>query len=467
MAVFMKGGRGGNKVMYSGFLYKKKYTKNIKDYYQCDHDGCTVSLHMRINSLNVIHYNGNGQHHHANPDNKIALSDLMDESKRRIDADPTKHLPKLWEEVVDWHDQLYDVGLVYPDFAEVKSTLYRHRSLTLPALPVTVDDIDFAALNQEWSRTHRGSLFMRKHDTQFGITIFTTLEQLQLLADSRHNLADGTFKTAPPPYAQLYTVHGLEDNRRIPLVFALMLNKSTADYRRLFQLLHRYTQRATNRVWSPRLLVTDYETGVINAVATELPNTDHGGCLFHFDQAIFKKVKEYGLTRAYRRDQRVQDFVRKIMALPFLPIPLLRMNYNLHKGAHNHLYRRYPALVRLTTYFEMTWLNGPFPVAMWNVYNRHPRLRTTNTVEGWHHRWNILVGRTRPNFWYLVIALKREEAHIHRAIRKIRGNRPPPPQIRRYRVLNEMIVLYKREYQQNIKTLDQYWEAVKYVCHNF
>ena len=365
------------------------------------------------------------------------------------------------------HVILHNNGLVYPAFSEVKSSLYRHRSITLPPLPTTIHDIDFAAINQEWSRTNRGSRFMRKHDTQFGITIFTTLEQLQLLASSRFNLADGTFKTAPPPYAQIYTIHGVENNRRVPLVFALMMNKATADYQRLFQLLHRYTNRAANRVWSPRLFVTDYETGMLNAVATELPNTRHGGCLFHFDQAIWKKVKEYGLTRAYRRDQRVQDFIRKIMALPFLPVALLRINYNLHKAAHRRLFRRYPALNRLTRYVEFTWLNGPFPLLMWNVFDRHPRLRTTNAVEGWHHRWNRNVARIRPNIWYVIISLKREEAHIHRVIRKIRANRPPPPQIRRYRQLNNLILLYKQEYMQNIKTLDQYWDAIKYACHNF
>ena len=100
MAQFIKGERGGNKVVYNGYIYKKKYSKNVKDYYQCDDDQCTVPLHMQRNTLNVVFYNGNGQHRHGNPDDKIALSDVMEEMKRRIDTDPTKHLPKMWEEVM-------------------------------------------------------------------------------------------------------------------------------------------------------------------------------------------------------------------------------------------------------------------------------------------------------------------------------------------------------------------------------
>ena len=108
---------------------------------------------------------------------------------------------------------------------------------------------------------------MLKHDTNWGITIFSSLEQLQILADSRFLLADGTFKTAPPPYAQLYTLHGIQNNRRVPLVFALMTNKATADYVRLLQLLHRYIRRATGgRLFDPEMIITDYELGMINAV---------------------------------------------------------------------------------------------------------------------------------------------------------------------------------------------------------
>ena len=43
------------------------------------------------------------------------------------------------------------------------------------------------------------------------------------------------------------------------------------------------------------MFITDYEMGMINAIPLELPDTEHGGCLFHFDKAIFEKVKEYGL----------------------------------------------------------------------------------------------------------------------------------------------------------------------------
>ena len=465
MAQHIRGERGGDLVLYNGFIYKKKKGKGQKDYYQCNDNGCLVTLHTLRNTLTVVQ--NAGVHTHNPPSDIVASTTVFEEAKRRIDADPTRHLPRLWEEVLNWYDLQYQDGWILPDFNEYRSSLYRHRSESLPPLPNSIHDIDFGAVNPTWSSTSRGTQFMLKHDTNWGITIFSSLEQLQILAASRFLLADGTFKSAPPPYAQLYTLHGIQNNRRIPLVFALMTNKATGDYVRLLQLVRRYVRRATGRPFDPELIVTDYELGMINAVGMELPNTTHVGCFFHFCQAIFKKVKEYGLVRAYRDQPRVQGFIRKIMALPFLPVLVLRVNYNLHKQQNRRLIRRYPALARLTLYFAMTWLNGSFPLPMWNVYNRHFRLRTTNGVEGWHKRWNGIVARTHPNIWYFIMSMKSEEIVIHRAIRKIRAHRPPPPQIRRYRMLNNMISQYKTEYEHNVKTLDEYWDHVQYACHQF
>ncbi|POG62753.1 hypothetical protein GLOIN_2v1810198 [Rhizophagus irregularis DAOM 181602=DAOM 197198] len=52
---------------------------------------------------------------------------------------------------------------------------------------------------------------------------------------------DGTFKTVPTIFKQLYTIHGSvgdsENSKIMPLVFSLMSSKSEEYYRALFQNL--------------------------------------------------------------------------------------------------------------------------------------------------------------------------------------------------------------------------------------
>lgn len=115
------------------------------------------------------------------------------------------------------------------------------------------------------------------------ILIFSTRRNLQYLSQSLHWYADGTFKTVPLLFHQLYTVHWLKENASVPLVFALLLNTLEETYIRFFQEL-----KNLEPLLSPRTITTDFEKAMINAVKKEFPNAKQRGCFFHFTQCIFR-----------------------------------------------------------------------------------------------------------------------------------------------------------------------------------
>jgi hypothetical protein len=61
-----------------------------------------------------------------------------------------------------------------------------------------------------------------------------------------------------------------------------------------------------NKVFAPMEVMSDFETGLIPAVATAFPTALHKGCYFHFTQAIFRNVQQLGLAPAYM----AQDNIR-------------------------------------------------------------------------------------------------------------------------------------------------------------
>ena len=73
------------------------------------------------------------------------------------------------------------------------------------------------------------------------VLIFTTSNNINYLSRSSFWIMDGTFKTVPTIFTQLYAIHGSvgsnENSRIMPLVFSLMSSKSKACYRALFQNL--------------------------------------------------------------------------------------------------------------------------------------------------------------------------------------------------------------------------------------
>ncbi|CAG8700920.1 12166_t:CDS:2 [Gigaspora margarita] len=110
------------------------------------------------------------------------------------------------------------------------------------------------------------------------ILLFTTKANIQHLSKSSYWMMDGTFKTVPTIFRQLYTIHApieVGDNTRVlPLVYALMTKKSEDLYRALFQDLIEFTKE-NNILLGPTTILTDFELAAINASHIEFPNVNN------------------------------------------------------------------------------------------------------------------------------------------------------------------------------------------------
>ena len=85
------------------------------------------------------------------------------------------------------------------------------------------------------------------HDSGPGkdkILIFGTEENKNILRIASIWMADGTFKTVPSLFAQLYTIHGLaggvypfRDGHLLPCIYVLLPGKSSFYYRRIWKII--------------------------------------------------------------------------------------------------------------------------------------------------------------------------------------------------------------------------------------
>lgn len=69
------------------------------------------------------------------------------------------------------------------------------------------------------------------------IIIFYTEKNLEYLVRSRTIFCDGTFKTAPAMFYQLYSIHGIVFGHVFPLVYILVTSKDEATYRTILEKL--------------------------------------------------------------------------------------------------------------------------------------------------------------------------------------------------------------------------------------
>ena len=349
-------------------------------------------------------------------------------------------------------------------FYAIKSSLYRHRDRLLPKIPRSIRSI---SISGQWSQTLDRKRFSLKIDRNWGIIVFSTEWQLQLLAISEILLSDGTFKSSPKLFFQLYIIHGVIEEKKFPLVWVLLKNKTTGIYRRMLEVLRRQL-RKRNKNLPVKEIICDFELGFKNAVETDFPQVRIRGCYFHFTKALLKRIKEIGLFNSYRDDPLLNAFLRKIMAVGFLPVFFVRRKYYelLQTTNVRFLKNCYPQVALFLQYFENTWLNL-FPPNLYNVYSRPLTLRTINACEGYNNRINTRLGkRVKPNFWLFLRTLQKEEKWAKTCFEQYKMGYASKPQRKKWRDLNSQIQNLKNRFESRIITLDQYWTNMSHVCQN-
>ena len=126
--------------------------------------------------------------------------------------------------------------------------------------------------------------------------------------------------------------------------------------------------------------------------------------IFHVDS----QIQELGLQTAYQIDNGTYTYLRKVMALPFLPNGVIEsMFLRLNAQATTATLQRFMEYVSETWIYSSTW----FP-SSWSVFMK--AVQMNNVVGGWHNSLNRRTsGRCQMAFnMYLVINLLHREARL-------------------------------------------------------
>ena len=251
-----------------------------------------------------------------------------------------------------------------------------------------------------------------------------------MLSTKVHWCVDGTFRSVPHLYLQLFTIHAFEGDKLIPLIYCLLSAKTRVIYSELFRAL-KDNAGNLNVVLAPELVTCDFESGLIKSIRLEFPNACVRGCYFHFFQAIFRKVQVLGLSQLYVHDGPHQIYIRKLLALDFVLIELISLTF---QGLRND------GAVELQTlfdYFEHYWIEV-VDHKLWNMYG--VQRRTNNNLEGWHLRLNRSVGKAHANIYEFVSKLIREQGCTETLLAQVAaGNIKPHSNNLKYKNINVKI----------------------------
>jgi hypothetical protein len=383
-AKIVEGNRGGKVLLYTGHKYHKNRTRAQSIYWRCWRTECRATL--RTNAFDADDENANitvfnaSQHTHENDDEMIQKEKTLNTLKAGVRANPGVPLKHLYDGVIRVLHQGGGDREHIPEFSRVRTSMERIRLEHVPPVPDTVDDV---IINGSWGESWSNERHHLHQDNDWGILIFATDENLDNLRRCREVFVDATFRTAPAPYKQYFTIHGKFRNRILPFVGCLMTGKTVGQYRQILQAIKRHVREITGHRWRPLKVICDFEQALITAVETEMTTAEINGCYFHFGQSLWRQIQTLGLAGAYRRHHRLRKCIRKVMAIGYLPFALVRHNFRLLRTANRtqRLINRYPELQDFLLYFQRNYLDGNFPPVMWNVYDRNMDNRTNNHVE--------------------------------------------------------------------------------------
>ncbi|XP_073967357.1 uncharacterized protein [Choristoneura fumiferana] len=278
-----------------------------------------------------------------------------------------------------------------PTFHKVRDSLYKARQ---KSTHTQFDNFEDIAIPENLAKN-----FVCVQDTD--ILICVTSECKDWITGLKTYFLDGTFKSVPKPFIQLYTIHvdigsDEEHTKVVPCVYALLPDKRQCTYERLFKAVEQNIP-----TFRPEFIKVDYEIGAINALRSIFPSAAISGCYFHYSQALYKNADIFGTTSS-REGAR---HVAKCAALAHLPALKIHEGWMIISAASPQM----SEITRFNEYMIKQWLKMDMVSIMTCYGHRH---RTNNVVESWHKKMNNRI-HNNANLLYFLSELRKEALDVN------------------------------------------------------
>ncbi|CAF2727901.1 unnamed protein product [Rotaria sp. Silwood2] len=437
------------------FIFKLNKATSSTKYYRCNDPCCSVVVHTDLedNLLKI-----KDDHCHPPEPEEVQIRTFRQAVKTRA-INETTPIPQIYDEEALRIDLSQLSIAALPSQREMSSTLNKARRFQTPPIP----DTQLFDLPECYTKTIKGLSFLCidqlvKRKTR--MLVFASNEQLKMLFNSSVVLMDGTFSSSPSIFSQVYCIHSIKYEQSFVCVFALLPDQKKTTYKFLLNGL-RDKAAEMNMMFNPTTIMSDFEGSLLEVLKSEFPNSQHRGCYFHHNQAIYRNIQKLGLSSAYVDDDQIRIICRKLMALALLPLSLVIEAFdNLYDSVLESSSTTFKLLEPLFKYFENQWIKT-VEIKRWNAYGI--QMRTNNNCEGYHNRLNSRVCKYHPNIWTFIRCIQGEENRFNHLLIQMKGGLAARPQTKTTQAIQKRIDNLYARYENKEVSPDELLEGLSFV----
>ncbi|XP_069090533.1 zinc finger protein 670 isoform X3 [Pleurodeles waltl] len=402
--------RGNKQLIYGGYIYNREKEYGSKILWKCS-EYHTTKCRARVNTRDdaVVHKT---EHNHVPSPGKIIVKQKINEIKQKaqekeeatssIITDACSNVP-------------FHIAGELPRPSLLKRRIKKKKVIQdyLPKIPHNLSDF---VIPEKFKVTINGDRFLQLEcsSENENIVLFATEKNLAYLRASKIWQVDGTFKTCPEPFKQLYTVHGYIKTETFPLVYALLPDTKLNTYNVMFQRIKELT------INPPKICIMDFDANAMNAIKSVFPEIQIQGCFYHFMQAMWRSIQRHDLQLKYSTDSLFAHNLKLLCSLAFVPTQDVISTYEELQRTHFYCENQ-EMLAQMLNYFEDNWVgrfsrtgrrNPDFAIELWNcmqsVQDDTPQMNSK--IEEWHNAFSQTISIKHCSLWKCLSTIQKEQS---------------------------------------------------------
>lgn len=455
-----------------GFRFKKSKTYKGLTYWNCQKENCNVKLHTEGEVFKLI----KGTHAHDLREDLEFEVKLKDEINSYVASSPFSSAKAIYDTslrkmnfILQDHPLKDAIICNLQNFDSIKSSIYRKKTELNPAL--SENNLPFN-LNEELCKTVDGNQFVFLNNlNSHNEIVFADLEFIKRLNLYRCAIhMDGTFKSCPRTFYQLYIIHVVERGQSFPVFFCFLKQKTLIAYKRILLGIAEKLN-VENIRFLPTSAMIDFEYASYGALISIWPMIIIKGCYFHFGQAIWRRVNSEGFKGLYNDGTKpFKEIVKLCMALPLVPLNKLNDAWGIIVSKSLELQEDVTEFIDYIGTYWMYNNRALFDRRIWNHFDTQIA-RTNNVAEAFHSKLSKILSKSHPNFYHVVTTFSNIQFEMSIQLSRIEAGHAPIRKKIKYVLADNRIRNLKSAFLEDenftLESLERYMKnvssAIKFI----